>query len=114
MRQYASEFHLNVILEANIQSSVFNSSEKKWTVKVKSTDGTGTKTIVSKHFVQATGLGYGKPYLPPMEDEHLYKGISMHSTRYRNAQVLADKGVKVHSTVGSSQLTAHLILTFSY
>jgi cation diffusion facilitator CzcD-associated flavoprotein CzcO len=97
LQEYATKFHLNTILAATIQSSVYSSSEKKWTVKFKTADGNATRTIISKHLVQATGLGCGKPYLPPMQDEQRYKGLSIHSTRYRNAQILADQGIKVGS-----------------
>ncbi len=45
--------------------------------------------------MQATGFGTHKPYLPPMADEALYKGISVHSTHFKNAVELREKGAKV-------------------
>ncbi|KAI9712011.1 MAG: hypothetical protein M1820_001719 [Bogoriella megaspora] len=86
LREYVNNFHLNVILSANIQSSVYSLSEKKWTIKL----------------MTATGIGSGKPYLPPMEGLHLYKGISVHSAQYRNAQILAEQGVKSVAVIGSA------------
>ncbi|KAL9114866.1 MAG: hypothetical protein Q9227_001109 [Pyrenula ochraceoflavens] len=94
LQQYAKNFHLNIISLAIVQSTVYSPSKKKWTVTVKSVDGSWIKTITSKHFVQATGLGSGKPYLPPMKYKHLYKGQSIHSAQYRNTQVLSEQGVK--------------------
>lgn len=94
LQQYVANFNLNVILSATIRSTIYDSSEKKWTVKLQTANG-GVQTIVSKHFVQATGLGNGKPYIPPMEDEALFKGLSIHSSKYRNTQALAEQGVKV-------------------
>jgi hypothetical protein len=35
--------------------------------------------------------------LPPMENEQVYKGVSVHSSQYRNAHALAGQGVKVRS-----------------
>lgn len=95
LRQYSKDFHLNVLLSATIQSSAYSLSEKKWTIEFGIGNDNETKIISSKHLVQATGIGCGKPYLPPMQDENIYKGISLHSSNYRNTQLLVEKGVKV-------------------
>lgn len=95
------------MLSTVIESSVFNTTEKKWTMKIRRVDSTVTKTIVCKHFVQATGLGSGKPYLPSIQDKHLYNGVSIHSTEYRNAQVLADRGVKVNLPIVNAHRANH-------
>lgn len=55
----------------------------------------GSMKIISWHLVQATGLGSSKPDFPYMEDESLYAGIRLHSTQYRNAELLAEQGIKV-------------------
>ncbi|KAF2823555.1 FAD/NAD(P)-binding domain-containing protein [Ophiobolus disseminans] len=102
MHQYAADFHLNVILRAGIRSTVFNAIEKKWTIKFRTGDGEETRTIFSKHLVQATGLGCRKPYLPPMDNEKSYKGTSIHSVQFRNAHVLAKKGTKSVAVIGSA------------
>ncbi|KAI0010778.1 hypothetical protein F4779DRAFT_576077 [Xylariaceae sp. FL0662B] len=102
LQHYAANFHLNVILSANIYSTIYNPSENKWIVKIKTADGGVTKTIISKHFVQATGIGSQKPYLPPMEDEHLFKGLSVHSAHYQNARSLLEKGIKFVAVIGSA------------
>ncbi|KAF2871931.1 hypothetical protein BDV95DRAFT_606500 [Massariosphaeria phaeospora] len=94
--------HLNIILSAAVQSSFYRLSEKKWTVRFKSLGNSETRTIVSKHLVQATGLGSGKPYLPPMEDTHVYQGFSVHSAEYRNAKILAERGVESVAIIGSA------------
>lgn len=99
LRQYVTNFHLNVILSTTILSSSYNPSKKKWTIKLKATDGNQGKTIISKHFVQATGIGSQKPYLPPIEDEHLFKGLSLHSTHYTNARSLSEQGIKVSNII---------------
>lgn len=93
--QYATNFHLNVILSTTIGSTSFNTLEKKWTVKLKAADGSLGKTIISKHFVQASGIGSQKPYLPALEDQHTFKGLSIHSAYFRNAQSLLEQGIRV-------------------
>jgi cation diffusion facilitator CzcD-associated flavoprotein CzcO len=108
LRQYATKFHLNVIPATVIHSSVFNTSEKKWTIKIRTMGGGETRTVICKQFVQATGLGCGKPYLPTMKDEQVYKGVSVHSLQFQNAHVLAGQGVKVRSMTFFAQ---HILIT---
>ncbi|ROV95041.1 hypothetical protein VPNG_09489 [Cytospora leucostoma] len=102
LKAYAANFHLNVMLSTTIQSSTYNSTEKKWTFKLRTTNGSGSKTIISKHLVQATGLSCGIPNLPPIEHKNLYQGISLHSVQYRNARLLAEQGVKSVAVIGSA------------
>lgn len=92
--QYAEEFNLNVLLSATVQSTVFDPSKKKWTIVLKLGDGS-KKTVTCQHFVQATGFGCGKPYVPPIPGQDLYRGVIIHSSQYRNPQILAKDGVKV-------------------
>lgn len=82
-----------MINSAKIHSTVYDQSAQQWVVKFQTP--TGHHTAVSKHLVQATGIGSQKPYLPPMTDSHLYKGINLHSAQYRNAEQLRVKGAKV-------------------
>lgn len=93
MRRYVAAFHLNMITSAKIQSTIYDQSARRWTVKFQTPSG--LHTVVSKHLVQATGLGSQKPYLPPIADSHLYKGISVHSAEYKSATQLREQGVKV-------------------
>ncbi|KAI1098962.1 hypothetical protein F4804DRAFT_345895 [Jackrogersella minutella] len=102
LRQYATNFHLNVILSTTIHSTSYNSSEKKWTIKLKTADGGQGKTIISKQFVQATGIGCQKPYLPLLEDEHLFEGLSVHSAHFRNARSLSEQGIKSVVVISSA------------
>jgi cation diffusion facilitator CzcD-associated flavoprotein CzcO len=106
---YAEKFHLNVILETTIQSTVFSNSKKNWTVEIKSAGSSKTRTIISKHLAQTTGLGSGKPYIPKMESEHLYNGISIHSGHYRNVKGLVDQGVRVRPADPSHPISSFLI-----
>ncbi|KAI0135358.1 hypothetical protein F4814DRAFT_400697 [Daldinia grandis] len=102
LRQYAANFNLNVILSTTIGSSSFNTSEKKWTVKLRTVDGKPGKTIKCKHFVQATGIGSQKPNLPQLGSEHVFKGINLHSVHFRNAKSLAEQGIKSVVIVGAA------------
>ncbi|KAI1271092.1 hypothetical protein F5Y07DRAFT_404755 [Xylaria sp. FL0933] len=107
--QYAEDFHLNVLLSAKVQSTVFDLSGKKWTVKVKLADEPSVKTIICKHFVQATGFGSAKPYVPSIPGNEHYRGIVLHSSQYRNAQTLAKMGVKSVAVIGSANTAFDVI-----
>ncbi|KAK5630554.1 hypothetical protein RRF57_006269 [Xylaria bambusicola] len=106
--QYAEELHLNVLLSATVQSTIFDQSEKKWTIILKLADRS-RKIITSKHFIQATGFGCGKPYVPPIPGKDLYKGVIIHSSQYRNPQILAKNGVKSVVVVGSANTAFDVI-----
>ncbi|KAK3390053.1 hypothetical protein B0H63DRAFT_492691 [Podospora didyma] len=101
VRRYIDTFHLNVIHSATVQSTVYDKSAKRWTVKFQTAAGS-IITAVSKHLVQATGIGSQKPYIPAMKDSHLYKGISLHSKTYTNARDLVNSGVKSALVIGSA------------
>lgn len=96
-----------MINSAKIQSTTFNQATRRWTIKFQ-TPG-GQRTAVARHLVQATGFGSQKPYVPPMADEGLYKGISIHSAQYRNAAELKEKGVKVRVVPASAAPATYTI-----
>ncbi|KAL1629247.1 hypothetical protein SLS56_005470 [Neofusicoccum ribis] len=100
VRRYVAAFNLNIITSAKIQSTVYDQSARRWTVMFQTP--AGHRTAVSKHLVQATGIGSQKIYLPPIADDHLYKGISLHSAHYKNAQELKEKGAKSVLIIGSA------------
>lgn len=64
LQQYTAKFHLNVITSTTLQSSSYDPVEKKWTFKLKTTGFSETRIVVSKHLVQASGIGSGEPFLP--------------------------------------------------
>lgn len=97
LEQYADNFHLDIIPSTTLQSTTYDLVDKKWTFRLETANRAGSRTVISKHLVQATGLGSSRPYLPPMEDESLYSGTSLHSAQYRNAKLLAEQGVKVRT-----------------
>lgn len=88
-------FHLNVMLSTTVKSTTYNTIDKNWTCQLETAGQSGSKTIISKHLVQATGIGSGTPYMPSIQNEDLFAGLSLHSTYYRNARLLAEQGVKV-------------------
>ena len=94
VRKYVAAFNLNVITSAKIKSTQYDDSTKRWTVRLETP--AGEHRVVSKHLVQATGIGSQKPYIPSIPDSHLYKGISIHSASYKNAKELKEKGAKVN------------------
>ncbi|KAI0423091.1 hypothetical protein F5X98DRAFT_382412 [Xylaria grammica] len=108
-RQYAENFHLNVILSAKVQSTVYHTLEKRWTVILDIANGSETKTIICKHFIQATGWGAGGPHVPAIPGKDLYKGYSVHTMSYKNAQLLAKDGVKSVAVIGSANTAFDII-----
>lgn len=89
-----------MINSVKILSTTFDGASKQWTVNF-STPG-GEHTVVSKHLVQATGIGSQKPHVPAMANEDLFGGVNIHSSRYKNGKELADRGVKVSSYLASN------------
>ncbi|KAI0481998.1 hypothetical protein GGR56DRAFT_164706 [Xylariaceae sp. FL0804] len=101
LEEYAERCRLSILFSATIKSTVYNAAaEQKWTVKVETPSG--PKIIVAKHFVQTTGIGSGKPFVPAIPNRELFKGISIHSTQYRNGRELAAQGVKTVAVIGSA------------
>ncbi|KAF7553047.1 hypothetical protein G7Z17_g3903 [Cylindrodendrum hubeiense] len=100
VRRYVAAFNLNIINSAKIQSTTYDQAAKQWVVKFDTP--AGRRTAVSKHVVQATGIGSQQLYLPHMDDAEKYKGISVHSAQYTNAKVLAEQGAKSVLVIGSA------------
>lgn len=82
-----------MINSIKILSTNFDGASKQWTVNISTP--AGNHTVVSKHLVQATGIGSQKPFVPAIANIELFSGVSIHSTRYKNAKELAQQGVKV-------------------
>ena len=93
LRNYADAFHLNVITSVKIVSTDYDKSTKRWTVKMNTP--ASNLTVTAKHLVQATGIVSRKPFVPTISDKHLFRGLSIHSSEYKNGQTLVDQGVKV-------------------
>ncbi|XXG94166.1 hypothetical protein Hte_000418 [Hypoxylon texense] len=100
LNQYAAGFNLNIINAATIQSTIYDQVEKRWVVKFQTP--TGDRTVISRHLVQATGIGSQKPYLPSIPGSPQYRGISLHSAYYKNAKSLVDQGAKSVLVIGSA------------
>ena len=93
LRNYVDAFHLNVLTSVKIVSTVYDKLTKRWTVKMNTP--AADFTVTAKHLVQATGIVSQKPHVPAISDKHLFRGLSIHSSEYKNGQTLVDQGVKV-------------------
>ncbi|KAH7146126.1 hypothetical protein EDB81DRAFT_933973 [Dactylonectria macrodidyma] len=100
VRRFVDAFNLNVINSAQIQSTIYDQSTERWTVKFQTSNG--LRVAVSKHLVQATGIGSQKPYLPTIVDKDLYSGVSIHSQGYKSGKELAKQGIKSVLVIGSA------------
>ena len=92
-REYAETFNLNVLTSTRLISSSYNQATKKWTVKLQTPEG--QKTVITGHFVQATGIGSAMPYIPELSGRQMYQGVSIHSAHYKSAHLLAEQGAEV-------------------
>lgn len=90
---------------AKISSTRFDGAFKLWTVKFSTP--TGEHTVISKHLVQATGIGSQMPHIPAIANQELFGGINIHSSRYKNAKELAQQGVKVSCYIPSTILRVY-------
>ncbi|TVY75931.1 putative indole-3-pyruvate monooxygenase [Lachnellula suecica] len=107
LRQYVATFNLNVMNSAKVLSTKYNRTDKLWTVKFHTP--AGDSVAVAKQLVQATGIGSQKPFVPPMDDEKLYRGVSLHSTQYKSASELKAQGVKSVLVIGSANTAFDMI-----
>ncbi|CAJ2511128.1 Uu.00g067530.m01.CDS01 [Anthostomella pinea] len=99
VRRYVEAFNLNVITSAEIMQTR-QLPDKRWCIEFHTPSG--TRTVVAKHPVQATGIGSQKPYVPHIAGEQLYKGINMHSSLYKNPAQLVAQGVSSVLIIGSA------------
>lgn len=99
VQRYVATFNLNIITSAEIIETR-RGPDHRWHVRLQTP--AGIRAAVAHHIVQATGIGSQKPYLPPMADQQLYKGISLHSAQYKNANELKNQGVKSVFVIGSA------------
>ncbi|KAK1525930.1 uncharacterized protein CCOS01_08348 [Colletotrichum costaricense] len=111
VKRYVEIFNLNILNSTKIISTTYSQASKLYTVTFLSP--TGQRVAVARHIVQATGIGSQKPHMPPMADADLYRGVSVHSTTYRNAKDLKMLGVKSALVIGSAN-TAFDILEDCY
>lgn len=82
-----------MINSAKILSTRFDGASKLWTVRFSTP--TGERTVVSKHLVQATGIGSQMPYIPAIANKESFGGVDIHSSRYKNAKEMVEEEIKV-------------------
>ncbi|KAI1073739.1 FAD/NAD(P)-binding domain-containing protein [Whalleya microplaca] len=100
LKKFVSAFNLNIITSVNVQSTIYDQVAKQWVVKFNTPNG--DKKAVCKQLVCATGISSSKPYVPSITDEHLYKGVSLHSAQFKNAKLLVEQGAKTVLVIGSA------------
>lgn len=97
LQKYATTFKLNIMTSAEISSTRFDESSKRWNVNFSTP--AGEHTVIAKHLVQATGIGSQKPYVPALANEELFNGITIHSSHYQNGKEMVEKGAKVSCSI---------------
>lgn len=101
-----------MINSTKILSTKFDGMSKRWIVNFSTP--AGEHTVVSKHLVQATGIGSQKPYVPAMQNEELFSGISIHSARYKNGKEMVKKGAKVSFYTPLDHDARHWLILATY
>ncbi|THX94311.1 hypothetical protein D6D08_01703 [Aureobasidium pullulans] len=99
IRRYAQTFRLDIINSVEIVQTTLD-KDGRWNIRFQTPDG--MSTAIARHLVQATGIGSQKPYLPPMLKHQAFRGTSIHSSQYRNAKELKDRGVETVCIIGSA------------
>jgi len=89
LRRFITTFHLNLLTSVKIHSTTYSPSTKLWEVTFTTSPTTPPTIITAKHLVQATGVSSQKPYTPSLPNAPLYKGLSIHSTAYKNPSSLS-------------------------
>ncbi|KAI1764529.1 FAD/NAD(P)-binding domain-containing protein [Hypoxylon sp. FL1150] len=100
LKRYASVFNLDIINSVNIHSTIYDQVDGRWVVKFQTPDG--HRKVICKQLVQATGIGSHKPYLPSLSGSYQYKGITVHSAKYKSGKSLVDQGAKSALVIGSA------------
>ncbi|KAI0465993.1 hypothetical protein F4859DRAFT_339360 [Xylaria cf. heliscus] len=89
LKAYAHMLELNVWTKTELESSIWDDTEKQWTVVLKRKHGDGsteTRTIRPKHIIQSTGHS-GKKNYPEFRGMESFKGdVLCHSSDFRGAR----------------------------
>lgn len=89
-----------MVNSAKILSTRFDGASKLWTVSFSTPNG--EHTVMSKHLVQATGIGSQMPHIPAIANKETFGGVNIHSSGYKNAKEMAQQGVKVSCYIPST------------
>ncbi|KAL4736214.1 monooxygenase [Aspergillus similis] len=103
VRRYVDSFNLNTLHSVEVHWIEYDELAKKWFITLQTP--TGQRKATSKHLVLATGIRSQKPNMPHIAEPHQYKGVSIHSTEYRNAKLLRESVVKSVIVIGSAYTT---------
>jgi thioredoxin reductase len=110
LKRYVQTFGLDIISSVEITKTTLEANGR-WRVEFRTPEG--AYTVLAKHLVQATGIGSQIPYTPAIPEQEVYNGIAIHSSQYRNADILKIQGVKSVCIVGSAS-TAFDVLEDCY
>ncbi|CDO93615.1 unnamed protein product [Kluyveromyces dobzhanskii CBS 2104] len=78
---YAKTMDLNYRCSSMVTGASFDDAEKKWTVEVKDFNTGEIITYTPDHMIMATGHS-GEPRMPKFQDQELFKGKIVHSSKH--------------------------------
>ncbi|CZR63123.1 related to flavoprotein involved in K+ transport [Phialocephala subalpina] len=100
IKRFADEFRIRVLHRTTVKATAYDNESRSWALQLLCDKA--EKTVSCKHLVLATGVGFQGPYMPELPGVGQYKGINMHSASYKNARLLAERGVKSVLVIGSA------------
>lgn len=122
LREYASDFKLNVSTRTKIISCQRGEKDHLWYVRLKRPDLQNSHLVVAKHIVMCTGSGSQVPYIPDIPKrvrlestlyvhtrsltcflQALFKGEAVHSAHWRNCSTWRGKDVVIVGTANTGQ-----------
>ncbi|TDZ15099.1 putative indole-3-pyruvate monooxygenase YUCCA10 [Colletotrichum orbiculare MAFF 240422] len=99
---FAEAFDLDrrILHAAHVTSTKYDKEGGKWVATV--AEENRERVITSRCVVLATGAGFSGANVPDIPGRELFKGISIHSTQFKNAEELVQTGAKSVVIVGSA------------
>jgi putative flavoprotein involved in K+ transport len=93
LEYYAESMELNVWTRTSFLGGKYDSSERRWTVRLKLADGS-IRTMRPRHVIMAVGVS-GIPNLPDLKGAEDFEGVVLHSSGQSDDLDVKDKRVLV-------------------
>jgi cation diffusion facilitator CzcD-associated flavoprotein CzcO len=99
MEHYEHVMALNIRHDTLARKIEYNESMQRWSIELQSKDG--TKTIIPKHVVLATGLLSDFPVRPTFSGEDIFNGKVYHTVAHKSAALVPELRSKKIAIIGS-------------
>ncbi|KAK6200975.1 uncharacterized protein RJT21DRAFT_119935 [Scheffersomyces amazonensis] len=103
---YAESMELSYWTNKSVTGSSFDETSKEWTVKIVDNETGEEVQLHPKHLVMATGHS-GEPNIPHFKGEENFKGVIVHSSKFKSGKPFAGKNALVIGCCNSGHDIAH-------